>query len=1017
MLIKIIILSFNLLILLPILVISQSQTLEKQILLKIKQQWRNQPPLNSWSSSTSPCQWHGIICSENKTVTGISMNTQNISGEIPLSICDLKDLTLIDLKNNNLTGNFPTVLYNCTKLKSLDLSGNLFIGDLPNDINKLSSNLQHLDLGSNNFSGDIPISLAHLKGLIILHMDSNYFNGTFPIELGNLENLEELVLAYNPFSSMSLPKEFGNLKNLKLLWMTSCNLIGEIPQDFANLTRLEHIDLEGNDLVGEIPSGLFLLENMTYMYLYKNMLSGSLPSSIKAFNLTEIDLSENKLVGTIPEKFGNLSKLQILHLQQNNLHGSIPSSIGRLPSLLKLKLFKNRLSGILPSELGLHSKLEGVEVSDNALTGQLPDQLCFGRKLQGVVAFNNYLNGSIPPSLGQCNTLLVVKLYNNSLSGDIPNGMWTSSRMMHILLSNNQFSGQLPEKLAWNLTRVEISNNKFSGKIPMSVSSTWRNLSVFKASDNSITGTVPLDLTSLSQLSTLWLDGNQLTGELPYQINSWKSLNSLNLSHNQLSGSIPFALGSLPELDYLDLSDNQLLGKIPSELGQLKFCSLNLSDNQLTGNIPFELDNSDYNASYLNTYLCTNSGLINLPKCHKCPLKFRLLIIFLTVLVTFTALFFIVFVNIKIWQSKHKQHKETWVSTPFHKLCFTEEKIYNNLTEKNVIGSGGSGIVYQIPINETGDMVAVKKICNKKKMSSTLEKEFNAEVQTLSRIRHVNIVNLLCCISSENSRLLVYEYMENRSLDRWIHTSKRHGVLEDHRVLDWPRRKKIAIDAAQGLCYLHNDCSPPIIHRDVKSSNILLDSMFNAKIADFGLAKILTKLSGQPNTTSCLAGSFGYFAPEYVKTYKVNEKTDIYSFGVVLLELVTGKEPHMGDEYSSLADWSFKHYNDGQLFQDSFDKEILKPCFLDDMIYMFQLGLMCTSIEPHHRPSMKEVLRLLEKKNILEDSRSHKERKDHDHDHDHDHLLGGDVHMISSCKNSKRIVDDDHDDHDVHTIV
>ncbi|CAO2816771.1 unnamed protein product [Amaranthus hypochondriacus] len=418
------------------------------------------------------------------------MNTQNISGEIPLSICDLKDLTLIDLKNNNLTGNFPTVLYNCTKLKSLDLSGNLFIGNLPNDINKLSSNLQHLDLGSNNFSGDIPISLAHLKGLITLHMDSNYFNGTFPIELGNLENLEELVLAYNPFSSMSLPKEFGNLKNLKYFWMTSCNLIGEIPQDFANLTRLEHIDLEGNDLVGEIPSGLFLLENMTYVYLYKNMLSGSLPSSIKAFNLTEIDLSENKLIGTIPEKFGNLSKLQILHLQQNNLHGSIPSCIGRLPSLLKLKLFKNRLSGILPSELGLHSKLEGIDVSDNAFTGQLPDQLCFGRKLQGVVAFNNYLNGSIPPSLGQCNTLLVVELYNNSLSGDIPRGMWSSSRMIHILLSNNHFSGQLPEKLAWNLTRVEISNNKFSRKIPKSVSSTWRNLSVFKASDNSITGTV-----------------------------------------------------------------------------------------------------------------------------------------------------------------------------------------------------------------------------------------------------------------------------------------------------------------------------------------------------------------------------------------------------------------------------------------------------------------------------------------------------------------------------------------------
>lgn len=971
--------------------------------------------MDSWNSSTtSPCHWPGIICTGGESVTGISLRSQNITGEIPPSICDLKNLTLLDLGDNLIPGNFPTILYNCTKLQTLVLASNYFVGKLPNDINKLSPNIQHIDLSANNFTGDIPTSLAQLKGLITLHLDSNLFNGTFPSELGTLENLEELVLAYNPFAPLNLPKEFGMLKSLKFLWMTQCNLIGEIPKDFANLTNLEHLDLVGNNLEGEIPSGLFLLKNLTKLYLYTNRLSGGLPSSIDALNLVELDISQNHLTGVVPDGIGKLLKLEILKLYQNQFHGTLPPSVGLLPSLNTVRLFTNRFSGPLPPEMGRHSKLQYFEVSDNAFTGQLPEHLCSGGNLKGVIAFNNYLNGTIPSSLGQCSSMLAVEVYNNSLSGEVPEGLWTLQSMMIMRLYNNQLSGQLPEELGSNLSRVEMSNNYFSGKIT-NVSS-WRNLQVFAASNNLITGTVPLELTSLSQLNTLLLDGNQLTGELPSEIISWERLNNLNLSHNELSGSIPSALGSLPVLTYLDLSNNQFSGQIPPEVGQLKLTSLNLSSNKLTGKIPFGFDNSVNKASFLNTQLCSDTGFLDLPNClnHQKNLnlstKYLAMIIVLALVAFLAAMYYMGFLIREIRQRKNKQELATWELTSFHRLDFTEEKILANLTENNVIGSGGSGKVYRIPVNQSGDAVAVKRIWNNRKMSNSLEKGFIAEVQILGTIRHLNIVKLLCCVSNENSKLLVYEYMEKQSLDKWIHGSKRQSVSSmsgsiHHVVLDWPARLKIAIDAAEGLSYMHNDCSPPIIHRDVKSSNILLDSEFNAKIADFGLAKILAKPGGEPHTVSALAGSFGYMAPEYCHTTKVNEKIDIYSFGVVLLELVTGKEPHIGDEHSNLAEWALRHFNEGIPISDVLDKEVLEPCYLEEMTNVFKIGLMCTSALPSYRPSMKEVLRMLRQHTILEGSGGAKAKNEHDISP----LLGGGSY-VSSCKNSKRAVEEDYYD-------
>ncbi|XP_042977257.1 receptor-like protein kinase HSL1 [Carya illinoinensis] len=945
---------------------SQLSAQEQGILQNLKKLWGNPKPLKHWipTNSSSHCSWPEITCSSG-SIIGLSFRDYNINGTIPPFICNLKNLTTIDVYNNSFhSTEFPRALYNCSKLEILDLSQNYFYGAIPDDIHHMSQ-LRELSLGGNNFDGNISASIGRLTGLRKLVIISCPLTGSFPPEIGNLSNLEELSLASNSKIVSTFPSEFGKLKKLKFLWMAETNLIGEIPNTIGKMEALEKLDLSKNSLTGKIPKNLFMPKNLRIVYLHMNKLSGEIPPVVKAFNLDVVDLSENKLTGTIPDDFGKLINLTGLALFLNQLSGKIPDSIGRLPRLINLRLFNNNFSGSLPPELGRYSMLETLWVSTNRLTGQLPEHLCDNGKLVEVIASENQLVGELPKSFGNCNSLELVKIYRNNFSGNIPSGLWTSLNLKMLMLNDNSFTGELPERLAWNLSQLEMNNNRFSGKIPQGVSSS-RNLLVLKASNNLFNGMIPQDL---SHLTTLLLDRNQLSGSIPLDINSWKSLNTLNLSRNAISGQIPEELGSLPSLTELDLSENQLSGLIPSKLGLLKLTSLNLSSNHLTGNIPSKFENDAYAHSFLNNPgLCANrpSRSLNLKTCNSrlqnsSQTSYKLIawIIGLVVAVLL-GLFISFFVIRNHKKGKHRLHL-TWKLVSFQQLNFTESDILSGLTANNLIGSGGSGQVYRVVINHSGDIVAVKKIWNNRKLEEKLEKEFLAEVKILSSIRHANIVKLLCYISSDNSKLLVYKYLDNHSLDRWLHRKSRATTFSssvNHVVLDWPKRLRIAVGAAQGLSYMHHDCSPPIVHRDVKSSNILLDLDFNAQIADFGLAKILIK-EGEPATMSAVAGSFGYIAPEYARTTRINEKIDVYSFGVILLELTTGRKANDGDEHSSLAEWALRHIQDGKPIGDILDEEVKEPCHLNEMCHVFRLGLYCTSTQPSTRPSMKEVLTVL----------------------------------------------------------
>ncbi|KAL1562236.1 receptor-like protein kinase HSL1 [Salvia divinorum] len=993
---------------LPVIVISQQfSTADRAILLNVKKQWGEPQILSHWNSTSSPCDWPEIKCSGG-AVTEVTLSGYNLNGTVPESISSLQNLTVIDLSYNNLLEDFPMTILNCSNLRYLDLSQNLFQGKIPAEIGLLKE-LRHLDLSGNSFAGDIPPEIGELEELITLNLYMNSFDGSYPKEISKLANLVSLRLAYNNhLLPAAIPPEFGNLTKLEYLWMPDANVIGALPQSFANLSSLQHLDLSMNDINGEIPRGLFLLRNLSVVYLYKNKLSGVIPQAIESLNLVEFDISMNNLVGEIPEDFGKLKKLEVLNLYANELSGEMPLSIGEIPSLKEFKVFRNNLSGILPPAMGNYSKLESFEVSDNHFTGILPENLCTGETLFGVVAFNNNLTGEIPKSLGNCPHLRTLQLYNNHFSGEIPAGVWTGLNMTSMMLSDNIFSGELPRRIAWNMTRLELSNNKFSGVIPAEASS-WAKLIVFKASNNSITGPIPKGFTALHELTTLSLDGNSLSGELPPEIISWASLNTLNLARNQLSGPIPASFGSLPDLLDLDLSDNQLSGEIPPELGRLKLTSLNLSSNRLTGKIPDGFDNLAFSNSFLNnSKLCARNPISNLRSCSyihfqeskKLPHKILAVILVLATVLLLITLATTRFLVREYRRKKLSRDLATWKLTSFQRLDFTEASILSRLQESRMIGSGGSGKVYKIPVDRGTQCVAVKKIGSDTKVDRLLEKEFLSEVHILGSVRHSNIVKLLCCISSEDSKLLVYEYMENHSLDRWLHDSKRKALPLGAAVLDWPARLRIALGAARGLCYMHHDCSPPIIHRDVKSSNILLDSEFNAKVADFGLAKNLMKRGEEPDTMSAIAGSFGYIAPEYGYTRKVNEKIDVYSFGVVLLELVTGREPNRGDEHTSLAEWAWRNYGEGKPVADVLDQEIKEGVYLEEMISVYKLGLMCTSPLPTSRPSMKDVVQILQRCCPLDADHRRKAGKEYDVAP----LLGAEKYIASYRCDSKKLM-------------
>ncbi|KAM4103945.1 hypothetical protein ACJW30_06G117300 [Castanea mollissima] len=965
---------------------------EGLFLQQVKQSLSETDPsqsLSSWNDrDDTPCNWTGIICNNSThRVDSVVLSNMGLEGPFPTLLCRLPSLSSLSLDNNYINGSLPVDISTCQNLKFLNLSLNDLVGHIPATLSQLP-NLRTLDLSINNFSGEIPASFGEFRQLETLNLGNNLLNESIPISLGNISTLKVLQLAYNPFIQNRIPSQLGNLTNLEVLYLSGCRLIGPIPDSLGRLTRLKSLELTYNNLTGSIPSSITQLKSIVQIELYFNKLSGVLPSGLSNLTtLSRFDVSMNQFTGTIPDELCEL-ELESLNLYENRFEGSVPEIITRSTKLYELKLFNNILTGSLPSELGKNSPLQNIDISYNGFSGEIPKYLCEKGALTHLILMYNSFSGEIPESYGNCKSLYRVRLKQNNLSGSVPESFWGLPHVYLLELEDNSLSGNISRMISgsYNLSQLLISKNQFSGLIPEEIGS-LNNLFKFSGSDNRLTGPIPESFVKLSELGTLDLSNNELIGKIPEAIQAWKKLNELNLANNRLYGEIPSEIGSLPVLNYLDLSRNHFFGKIPIELQNLNLNKLNLSNNWLSGDLPPHYANENYRNSFLG-----NPGLCgDLPDL--CPSvgggkKEENLWIFGSI---YMLAGIVLIVGVVGFYWKYRTYKENkkglamcerrcpskesvytmpkWKS--FHKLGFSEFEIMDCLNDENVIGSGGSGKVYKVVLSN-GEIVAVKKLWGgKKKGGGSVDSErdwFEAEVETLGRIRHKNIVRLWCCYDSGDCKLLVYEYMPNGSLGDLLHSGK--GGL-----LDWPTRYQIALDAAEGLSYLHHDCVPSIVHRDVKSNNILIDGEFRARVADFGVAKVVAAVSKGGEPMSVIAGSCGYIAPEYAYTLRVNEKSDIYSFGVVILELVTGRrpiDPEFGEK--DLVKWvsttidqkGIDHVLDPTL--ESKYKEVIGK--------ILDIGLLCADLLPINRPAMRKVVKLLQEAGAGNKSkRVHKDEK------------------------------------------
>lgn len=685
--------------------------------------------------------------------------------------------------------------------------------------------------------------MGYLVDVDYLDMTENFLNGKIPAEVGNLQKLEYLKLAVN-------------------------NLSGEIPGSIFNVSTLRIISLTDNDLNGSLPSNFGIrLQNLEFLYLGGNKLGGAILDSItNASKLVSVGISENNFGGSIPNGLGDLRFLEDLDLESNNFTYESDDSSGELNFLwslsncrsLKQLIFSfNPTKGALPSSIGnLSSSLEGFYASFSEIEGEIPREIANLSGLSVLRLNDNNLHGSIPAAFLE--NLQDLELQGNELQGPIPSTLCASWKLYLVSLGRNHLIGPIPECLG-NMTSLRslyLDYNSLNTTIPATI---WnlKDLLELNLTASSLVGNIAPEIGGLVAAQTIDLSKNKFSGNIPSTIGGLTRLMKLGLADNELQGPIPESFGELISLEILDLSHNHLSGEVPTSLesiSSLKY--FNVSFNELGGKVPSNGSFSNFTKEFFmsNEAFCDGAPQLNFPPCrnnspHGSSRK-RLRVILYTLLsvaLSFSAAS-IVFIIFRNRRKKNVSPKDA-ISVPIHERIsyYQLQQATKGFSRDNLIATGSYSSVYKGVLRD-GTMLAIKVF--NLELEGAL-RSFNVECEVWRNLRHRNLVRVISACSNPDFKALVLEYMTNGSLEKWLHS--------DGYFLDFLQRLNITIDVASALGYLHHGHSSPIIHCDLKPSNVLLDDDLIGHVTDFGIAKLLGIEENMVRTKTI--ATIGYIAP------------------------------------------------------------------------------------------------------------------------------------------------------------
>ncbi|KAG6531599.1 hypothetical protein ZIOFF_005414 [Zingiber officinale] len=724
--------------------------------------------------------------------------------------------------------------------------------------------------------------------------------------------------------------------------------------------------------------------------------------------VTQIQSKNLGLNGSLPADFNKLSMLENIGLQGNQLQGPLPTFRGL--SRLRFAFLGSNQFDSIPADffVGLDS-LQEISLDNNPLNKKstgwiLPPDLANSAMLVNLSLSNCNVIGPLPDFLGDMHSLSLLRLSSNSLTGKIPASF--SDLPLHTLwLDNNKLVGEVPFDLANSpkLQSLHLGNNDFMGPIP--------NVSFvdFTYSGNSFCQSVP-GAPCPPEVSALldFLDG---VGYPQNLLVSWSTNNSctalgitcsggkvsvINLPNYHLNGTISPSLGNLDALSQIFLQGNNLTGTIPSSLTKLKSLKLlNLSSNSISPPFP------EF-SSAVTVILDANKSSVT-PGSSGGSSSSRSKTLVIVVPIIAAILVTVIVILFLFYSKKWKKYSSPPFSLVPHprdspdphgliKIATANNadnraadrelfRINNsddtdahlieagnlvisiqvlraatrNFAPENVLGRGGFGIVYKGELHD-GKMIAVKRT-ESSVVSNKAWDEFKAEIAVLSRVRHRHLVSILGYSAEENEMLLVYEYMPQGALSKHLF----HWKKERLEPLTWKKRLNIALDIARGLEYLHRFANQCFIHRDFKSSNILLSDDYRAKISDFGLAKLAP--DEKHSLATKLAGTFGYLAPEYATTGKVTVKVDVFSFGIVLMELLTGLMA-LDETRSEPSRYLLAWFRSRMSIKENL-KEIIDPVItltddtFDNICIIAELAGQCAAEDPRRRPDMCHAVGVL----------------------------------------------------------